>query len=133
MMVLRMLGIVLCVVLLVFVVLTAFTLFAPARIEIKRDMPDGQLKVRLGFGPIKKVFRLGLILRFSSLCFLSASRAASASFAGEPQHFLYFKPLPHGHGSFGPIFLSLRIVTAFAVSGSSPPEVVEVTCATALR
>ena len=59
MMVLRILGIVLCVVLLVFVVLTAFTLFAPARIEIKRDMPDGQLKVRLGFGPIKKVFRLG--------------------------------------------------------------------------
>ena len=59
MMVLRILGIVLCVVLLVFVVLTAFTLFAPARIEIKRDMPNGQLKVRLGFGPIKKVFRLG--------------------------------------------------------------------------
>lgn len=59
MMVLRILGIVLCVVLLVFVVLTAFTLFAPARIEIKRDIPDGQLKVRLGFGPIKKVFRLG--------------------------------------------------------------------------
>lgn len=58
MMVLRILGIVLCVVLLVFVVLTAFTLFAPARIEIKRDMPDGQIKVRLGFGPIKKVFRL---------------------------------------------------------------------------
>ena len=57
MIVLRILGIVLCVVLLVFVVLTAFTLFAPARIEIKRDMPDGQLKVRLGFGPIKKVFR----------------------------------------------------------------------------
>lgn len=41
MMVLRILGIVLCVVLLVFVVLTAFTLFAPARIEIKRDMPNG--------------------------------------------------------------------------------------------
>ena len=59
MMVLRILGIVLCVVLFVFVVLTAFTLFAPARIEIKRDMPNGQLKVRLGFGPIKKVFRLG--------------------------------------------------------------------------
>ena len=54
MMVLRILGIVLCVVLFVFVVLTAFTLFAPARIEIKRDMPNGQLKVRLGFGPIKK-------------------------------------------------------------------------------
>lgn len=55
MMVLRILGIVLCVVLLVFVVLTAFTLFAPARIEIKRDMPDGQLKVRLGFGRKKSI------------------------------------------------------------------------------
>lgn len=59
MMVLRILGIVLCVVLLLGVSLTVFTLFAPARIEIKRDMPDGQLKMRLGFGPIKKVFRLG--------------------------------------------------------------------------
>lgn len=27
-----------------------------------------------------------------------------------PQHFLYFLPLPHGHGSFLPIFFSLRIV-----------------------
>lgn len=59
MIVLRILGIVLCVVLLLGVSLTVFTLFAPARIEIKRDMPDGQLKMRLGFGPIKKVFRLG--------------------------------------------------------------------------
>lgn len=59
MMVLRILGIVLCIVLLLGVSLTVFTLFAPARIEIKRDMPDGQLKMRLGFGPIKKVFRLG--------------------------------------------------------------------------
>ena len=27
-----------------------------------------------------------------------------------PQHFLYFFPDPHGHGSFLPIFLGLRIV-----------------------
>ena len=27
-----------------------------------------------------------------------------------PQHFLYFLPLPHGHGSLGKIFFSLRIV-----------------------
>ena len=27
-----------------------------------------------------------------------------------PQHFLYFLPLPHGHGSFLPIFLSLNTV-----------------------
>lgn len=27
-----------------------------------------------------------------------------------PQHFLYFLPEPHGHGSFLPIFFSLRIV-----------------------
>lgn len=61
MIVLRILGIVLCVVLLLGVSLTVFTLFAPARIELKRDMdmPDGLLKMRLGFGPIKKVFRLG--------------------------------------------------------------------------
>lgn len=30
-----------------------------------------------------------------------------------PQHFLYFLPLPHGHGSFLPTFFSLTIVPDF--------------------
>ena len=32
------------------------------------------------------------------------------SYLSIPQHFLYFLPLPHGHGSFLPIFLSFLIV-----------------------
>ena len=36
---------------------------------------------------------------------------------GFPQHFLYFFPLPHGHGSFRPTFFPFRTVGGF---GGSP-------------
>ncbi len=64
---------------------------------------------RLGFTP-----SLLLGLNYSSL----------------PQHFLYFLPLPQGHGSFLPTFLPLRTVL-LAVSVPSPE--VWVGCATCSR
>lgn len=59
MIVLRILGILICVVLVLGIALTAFTLCAPIRIECKRKLPDGSLKLRIGFGPVRKVFVLG--------------------------------------------------------------------------
>lgn len=41
---------------------------------------------------------------------LSPSQNRFHYFSFAPQHFLYFLPLPHGQGSFLPIFLPLRIV-----------------------
>lgn len=39
-----------------------------------------------------------------------------------PQHFLYFSPLPHGHGSFRPTFLPFLTVV-FLFGTPSPPVV----------
>ena len=44
------------------------------------------------------------------------SDAFFISYAFIPQHFLYFLPEPHGHGSFRPIFFSLRTVPDFFCS-----------------
>lgn len=59
MIVLRILGILLCIVLMLGIALAAFTLCAPVRVECKRKPPDGPLKLRIGFGPVRKVFVLG--------------------------------------------------------------------------
>src|SRR3954452_14162015 len=42
-----------------------------------------------------------------------------------PQHFLYFLPLPHGHGSFLPVFaiallLGLREAARFSLESAAP-------------
>ena len=46
------------------------------------------------------------------ICLIIASKMwlSRSSYRFLPQHFLYFLPEPHGHGSFLPIFFSLRIV-----------------------
>ncbi|MDO4174081.1 MAG: DUF2953 domain-containing protein [Eubacteriales bacterium] len=59
MIVLRILGILLCIVLILGVALTVFMLCAPMRLECKRKPPDGPVKLRVGFGPIRKVLVLG--------------------------------------------------------------------------
>ncbi|MCD8355427.1 MAG: DUF2953 domain-containing protein [Clostridia bacterium] len=59
MIVLRILGILICIVVVLGIALTVFTLHAAARIELKRKLPDGQLKLRVGFGPVRRVFVLG--------------------------------------------------------------------------
>ncbi len=59
MIVLRIIGIVLLVVLLFGVALCALLLTLTARIEVKRNAPDGPLRVRIGFGPFKYVWTHG--------------------------------------------------------------------------
>ncbi len=59
MMVLRILGILLGIALGLVILLTVFTLWAPMRVELRRTMPDGPIKLRVGFGPVKRVFTVG--------------------------------------------------------------------------
>lgn len=59
MIVLRILGILLLVVVALGVALVTFVLHSAVRIELRRNMPDGPMRIRVGFGPIKKVFTLG--------------------------------------------------------------------------
>lgn len=59
MIVLQIVGVLLGIVLGLILVLTVFTFGAPLRVELKRKPADGQIKLRIGFGPIKKVFTLG--------------------------------------------------------------------------
>lgn len=59
MIILRILGILICIIVVLGIALTVFTLHAAARVELKRKPPDGQLKLRIGFGPVKRVFVLG--------------------------------------------------------------------------
>ena len=59
MIVLRVLGILLGIVLGLFILLTGFTLWAPMRVEFRRKPPDGPIKLRGSFGPVKKVFTVG--------------------------------------------------------------------------
>ena len=59
MIILRVLGILLGIVLGLFILLTGFTLWAPMRVELRRKPPDGPIKLRGIFGPVKKVFTIG--------------------------------------------------------------------------
>lgn len=59
MIVLRILGILLLILLVLGIALTAFVMHSAVRIELRRNMPDGPLRIRIGFGPIKKVLTLG--------------------------------------------------------------------------
>lgn len=59
MIILRVLGILLGIVLGLFILLTGFTLWAPMRVELRRKPPDGPIKLRGSFGPVKKVFTIG--------------------------------------------------------------------------
>ena len=59
MIILRVLGILLGIVLGLFILLTGFTLWAPMRVEFRRKPPDGPIKLRGSFGPVKKVFTIG--------------------------------------------------------------------------
>lgn len=58
-MIFRVVGTVLLVLLLLAVGLFVLLLFLPARIEVKRNAPDGPLRVRIGFGPVKRVWTQG--------------------------------------------------------------------------
>ena len=66
---------------------------------------DKLLKATWGKLFLEKVFPDFLPLYHSS--------SLSAPFAGAPQQFLYFLPLPHGHGSFLPTFSPLLTVGFF--------------------
>ena len=59
MIILRVLGLLLGIVLGLFILLTGFTLWAPMRVELRRKPPDGPIKLRGSFGPVKKVFTIG--------------------------------------------------------------------------
>ena len=59
MIVLRIFGILLLVLLAFGVLMTLLTLCLPVRIEVKRTMPDGPLRMRMGFGPLKRVITFG--------------------------------------------------------------------------
>lgn len=59
MIVLRILGILLLILLALGVALLAFVLHSAVRVEFRRNMPDGPLRIRIGFGPLKKVFTWG--------------------------------------------------------------------------
>ena len=59
MIVLRIIGIILLAVLLLGIVLITAALLIPARVELKRVMPDSALKLRIGFGRIRRVIVLG--------------------------------------------------------------------------
>ena len=64
------------------------------------------------------------IMPLTSLC-IECQEAAEIYLASPnpyfPWHFLYFLPLPHGHGSFRPTFSSSRrTVTGFAETSESP-------------
>lgn len=59
MIVLRVLGILLLILLALGIALAALVLCSAVRIELRRNMPDGPLRMRVGIGPIKKVFTLG--------------------------------------------------------------------------
>lgn len=58
MIVLRIFGILLLILLVLGIALVAFVLHSAVRIELRRNMPDGPLRIRIGFGPIKKVLTL---------------------------------------------------------------------------
>lgn len=59
MIVLRILGMLFGIALGLTIILTVFTLWAPMRLELRRKPPDGRIKLRIGFGPVKKVFTIG--------------------------------------------------------------------------
>lgn len=59
MIVLRIFGILLLILLVLGIALVAFVLHSAVRIELRRNMPDGPLRIRIGFGLIKKVLTLG--------------------------------------------------------------------------
>ena len=59
MMVLTVIGIALLVLLGLGVLLLSAVLLLPARVEFRRRMPDGPLRLRIGFGPLRRVFALG--------------------------------------------------------------------------
>lgn len=59
MIVLRILGILLLVVVALGIALMVFVLHSTVRIELRRNMPDGPMRIRVSFGPIKKVLTLG--------------------------------------------------------------------------
>lgn len=59
MIVFRVLGILLAIALGLIILMTIFALFAPMRVECKRKLPDGPFRLRIGVGPVKRVFTLG--------------------------------------------------------------------------
>lgn len=59
MIVLKVIGILLLAILVLGIGLAALLMCLPARIEVRRRMPDGPLRVRIGFGPVRRVWTLG--------------------------------------------------------------------------
>ncbi len=59
MIVLKIIGILLLVILGLWIGLAVLLMCLTVRIEIKRRMPDGPLRVRIGFGPIRRVWTPG--------------------------------------------------------------------------
>lgn len=58
-MIFRIVGTIILVLLLVAVGIFLLLMLLPARIEVKRKMPSGPLRVRIGFGPVRRVWTLG--------------------------------------------------------------------------
>ena len=54
MIVLKVIGILLLAILVLGIGLAALLMCLPARIEVRRRMPDGPLRVRIGFGPVRR-------------------------------------------------------------------------------
>lgn len=59
MIVLKIIGIVLLSILCLGIVFAVLLMYLPARIELRRRMPDGPLRIRIGFGPVKRVWTPG--------------------------------------------------------------------------
>lgn len=58
MIVLRILGILALVLLAIGMIVLTLVMSLPARVEVKRKMPDGPLRMRIGFGPVKRIWTL---------------------------------------------------------------------------
>ncbi|HIV68395.1 MAG TPA: DUF2953 domain-containing protein [Candidatus Butyricicoccus stercorigallinarum] len=59
MIVVKLIGILLLVLLCLGIGLAALLMCLPARVEVRRRMPDGPLRVRVGFGPFRRVWTRG--------------------------------------------------------------------------
>lgn len=59
MIVLKIIGILLLAVLGLGIVLAVLLMCLPERVEVRRRLPDGPLRVRIGFGPVRRVWTLG--------------------------------------------------------------------------
>ena len=59
MIVLKIIGILLLAVLGLGIVLAVLLMCLPARVDVRRRLPDGRLRVRIGFGPVRRVWTLG--------------------------------------------------------------------------